>query len=360
MKATIYLKVYENFDIDGKIIYKELTKGVDQYYCNTGYNLTCENGKIIKIQEVSNNIKYVSIEHEQNLTIYFKGILNVPLKTSQTKTKNYLEANIESAIIPLLTNLSKNDYEIFLSLPDDFRAVSFIKKENYYYRYLTKTFDIALIIYHKDVAYQYSLDSINIVAHTYHPIEKIKQMAEIANDIYNKYTKLFSPCAFDHVNIVLNPRFDNGAYVRDNLVCLVDQIEGLDQQTFLHLAHEISHLWWQNSDLLFNSLWIDETFAQYSALLLVKEKFGSSVYQQIIDQFQAKSATMASLASIQSNITDRFAIHYYKGPCLFDELAKTIGECQMIELMKKCYQEKISTSEQFLKLCPEFKKLYYR
>ena len=128
----------------------------------------------------------------------------------------------------------------------------------------------------------------------------------------------------------------------------------------MHLAHEISHLWWQNSDLLFNSLWIDETFAQYSALLLVKEKFGSSVYQQIIDQFQAKSATMASLASIQSNITDRFAIHYYKGPCLFDELAKTIGECQMIELMKKCYQEKISTSEQFLKLCPEFKKLYYR
>ena len=36
MKATIYLKVYENFDIDGKIIYKELTKGVNQYYNNTG------------------------------------------------------------------------------------------------------------------------------------------------------------------------------------------------------------------------------------------------------------------------------------------------------------------------------------
>lgn len=359
MKAIIDLKVSENFDIDGKIIYKNLTKGIDQYYCNTGYSLSCENGKIIMVQKINNITKYVSIEHDQNLTIYFKGVLNVPLKTSQTKTDNYLEANIESAVIPLLTNLTKNDYEIFLYLPENFRAVGFSKKGHYYYRYLVKSFDVALIIYHKDIVYQYSLDSVNIFSNKYHSREKIKQMAEIANDIYDKYTKMFSPCAFDRVNIILNPRFDNGAYVRDNLVCLVDQIEGLNQQTFLHLAHEIAHLWWQNSNLLFNNLWIDETFAQYSALLLVKEKFESLVYQQIINQFQIKTATMDSLASIQSNVTDRFAIHYYKGPYLFHELAKTIGEHQMIELMKKSYQEKISTSEQFLKLCPEFKQLYH-
>ncbi|MFQ6791723.1 MAG: hypothetical protein ACLRT4_02945 [Thomasclavelia sp.] len=358
MKCTVSLNITADFYFTGNVIFNDLTCKQDWFMINNGYQINDCTGTIIDQKQVNQIYRQVLILHQENLSISFSGNIVVPQNTSQTKTENYLEADIQSAIIPLFVDIQKYDFEVFLTLPDQFKAVGYKLQDDHYYQLVKNAYTITLIIYHQDYVYQYCKDNVSIFYHYYHDLNKIKQMAVIANEIYESYTNLFGSCDYDHLDLVLNPRYENGAYVRNNLICLVDRIEGLDQDTYLHLSHEISHLWWSNGNLDFHDNWINETFAQFSGLLLLKEKYGNDAYNTLINQYKTKTQDMISLKAVDETTKDRFAIHYYKGPYLFDLLTKQIGQTKMLALLNKCYLQRIKSSEEFLQLCPEFTPLY--
>lgn len=270
--------------------------------------------------------------------------------------------NQELYLYLLIHFLWRGDFEIDVQIPQEYGIVGFQKiDEIHYQKKVNHSFDTSFVIYDQSKIQIVKHKQVTVYAGLYHLYDDIKQMAKIASKIYQIYTDMFSKSDYQHLYLVLNPRFDNGAYLRNDTIYLVDRIEGLDQDTFYHLAHEISHLWWQNLDLTRANDWINETFAQYSALLLVKEKYGMKAYQKIIDEYKTKTKDLPSLSQINEETSQdiSFPVHYYKGPYLFDLLEHKIGYEKMLLILKQSYQQKIMTGQEFIDIVPEFQEFYF-
>ncbi len=358
MNIQTFMKISKDFYINGSSQFINLKSGITQWIMNNQYHVIINEGEIISKEALDDILTIYTIKHEENPTITFKGYLTVPKNTSQTKKGNYLEAHVQSGIIPLIYPFIRFDININLVLPDEYYAVGFDKKDDSFYHIAKDTIDVVFVIYRQEDLNIYKNDYVTVYAQPYHNIENLRQMADVSKNIYMIYENYFGQLDNNQFHIVLNPRFENGAYTRRGIVCLVDRIEGLDVDTFQHLAHEISHLWWYNSDMKVENDWLNESFAQYSSLLLVKEKFGNEYYQKFINDWKEKSQDLPSLASVNQNTKKRYEINYYKGPYLITLLYKDIGDKKMCQLLRNTYQQHISTSNDFLKLCPQFKKYY--
>lgn len=360
INIVTYLQIDTSFNITGKSIFTGLNKGKDMFTYNSKYELKA-NGTIIS-KHIINDI-YTSIEvlHNTSITFDYRGNISIPKNTSQTKRDGYLEVDsIYSAFMPYLSSYSSYNIELLIKVPSNYKVAGYEYKDGYYYKKELNIPCISFVMFRDDLMNIIEGNKVSIYAYKYHDIEEVKKMANVCNYIFNRYEQLFTSCNQDHLYIILNPRFENGAYARNNIIYLIDRVEGLNKDTLMHIAHEISHLWWKNAIDFNNSNWLNESFAQYSALTIVKEIYGKEVYLDYIKDL-SEYINLGSLESVDDNTPSdiRFNIQYYKGPYLLYLLEQEIGNIKMIELMKECYYKKIKSSKEFLELCPIFNK-YYR
>lgn len=364
MYARIELHITKDFYVTGKAVYSHFYRKESNMICNSSYHLSFIKGELIDKENLSPVFQKLTIKNQGIIEILFQGKIVVPQKTSQVKNEYYIEADgIQSGIIPLFIEpFIRGNFEINVQIPQEYSIVGFQQvDETHYQKCVSESFDTGFVIFEESKIQIYQYEQVTVYAGWYHSFDDVKQMAQIAFKIHQTYTNMFSSSLYEQLHLVLNPRFDNGAYLRNDTIYLVDRIEGLNQETFYHLAHEISHLWWQNSDLTRTNDWINETFAQYSALLLVKEQYGIKAYQDIINEYKEKTKDLPSLSKINEKTPRQisFPVHYYKGPYLFHMLECQIGQEKMLRIFKQSYQMKIKTGQEFMKLVPEFKEFYF-
>lgn len=363
MKADVYIKINKDYFVDGYIHYKGVDTDKHWIMYNQGYDLYLDDIIISKSEIVNKNlcVKKSMIQHHGSFSLRFKGYIDVPKNSSFVKKEHYLEVSGNCGVIPLIAKYPRCNFTVYADIPNNYCLAGFNKTDSHLYKlYVEDNYHIAIIMFKRKTIQIYTKEKTTIYAGLYHDPKRIQMMADICNNILKTYENLFSPTKFSNLYLILNPRFENGAYAVNNIVSLVDNIEGLDQKTFMHIAHEISHLWWKNGMLNNHDNWLNETFAQYSALLLVRDKYGIHAYQNIVDKFQIDTKDLPSLSSINDN-TSRdiwFPIIYNKGPYLFTKLEEKIGYKNMITILRETYLKKISTTEEFLNLCPEFIEYY--
>lgn len=365
MKAEVYIKIDKNYFVDGYIQYRDVPIDKQWIQYNQGYTIYFNNEKITDTQPAYKKfcIDKTKINHHGTFSLRFQGYIDVPVMSSFVKKDDYLEVSGNCGFIPLMNDFPRCDFTVDAYIPQDYSLAGFNKiDENHYTLHVLQNYHVIFVMYKKTQIQVCQNQNITIYAGIYHNYDKLHKMTEICQDIWNSYKQWFSNNEFDDLFLILNPRFENGAYAVNNIICLVDHIEGLDLETYMHLAHEISHLWWKNSDLTIHNNWINETFAQYSALLLVRENYEKHEYENILSKFYIETKDLPSLSSVLEDTPKEiwFPVFYKKGPYLFAKLEKEIGYDKMLEILLKCYQKRIRTSEQFLKICPEFEKYYYQ
>lgn len=364
MHTKIELIITKDFYITGKAICTFLEQNESCMMCNASYHLLLKQGQLLRKEKIFTIFQKMVMKHQGIIEIDFHGNIDVPQKTSQVKNKDYLEADgMQSGIIPVFIEpFMRGEYDIYVQIPQEYGIAGFQKiDETHYRKCVSHSFDTSFVIFHKSKIQIQQYHQVTVYAGLYHSFDEVKQMCQIASYIYQFYSEKFSPSLYQQLYLVLNPRFENGAYVRNDTVYLVDRVEGLDLETFYHLAHEISHLWWQNSNLKKEEGWINETFAQYSALLLMKEKYGEKAYQDIMNDYKEKVKDLPSLSQINEGTPHDivFLVHYDKGPYLFHLLQQEIGQERMLDVLKRSYQKKIKTGQDFMKIVPEFKEFYF-
>ncbi len=129
------------------------------------------------------------------------------------------------------------------------------------------------------------------------------------------------------------------------------------------LAHEVAHQYWYGlvgSDQI-NEAWIDESLANYSAILFLENKYGFKTYQEEINKIKRKNIGSSSLLSLQeypSKFAYREAV-YEKPIMLWDELRNYGGKERVVSLLKsiqdKYHFRRISTEALFGEIKPKFK-----
>jgi len=177
----------------------------------------------------------------------------------------------------------------------------------------------------------------------YHPrharnLDNIKSGMKAALE-YNSYH--FSPYQYDQLRIVEVPNYHDYAQSLPNTIQYaesmgftldVDKEKGLDMVFFI-TAHEVAHQWWGMQVEAANvkgKNFILETLAQYSALMVFKEKFSDTKYQQLLilqdDLFQKGLSRSGQEEPALYMVEDQEFIYYNKGALVMAEIEELIGE----------------------------------
>lgn len=166
------------------------------------------------------------------------------------------------------------------------------------------------------------------------------------------FRKWFGCINVDQASIVIAARNKGGGYARRGFVVLTP-IEDADYYQnrigyFQNIAHEFSHLWWSKAPSASWEDWLNESFAEYSALMAVREKFGSEPFKDLIQKKRKNSKGLPAIKGIDRMAQDAFSVLYDKGCILLHELELEIGKDAFLKLLKELTKNKVSSTDQFL------------
>jgi len=172
--------------------------------------------------------------------------------------------------------------------------------------------------------------------------------------ILDNYREWFSDIEAYKASMVIAPRNIGGGYARRGFV-VFNHFEDEDYYQnkigyFRYIAHEFAHIWWLNAPTNTWEDWLNESFAEYSALMAVREKFGNEPFKNLIQAKRQKSKNMPAIKGIDRMDENASTVLYDKGCILLHELEAEIGNNNFLQLLKRLVKNKVKSTEQFLKV----------
>jgi len=119
------------------------------------------------------------------------------------------------------------------------------------------------------------------------------------------------------------------------------------------LAHELGHLWWNKADVTNWEEWLNESFAEYTAIILQRHLFGEQNFEKNISRLKKSTSKLKSPYKLKKGIKNYQSSVTYKGAYFLYELENKIGRGDMFKLMRTIHKAKITSTEKLLKLVEE-------
>lgn len=174
----------------------------------------------------------------------------------------------------------------------------------------------------------------------------VVKMARDYEMIINHFTSLFGPVRINTINMVQSPRSSGGGYARLGGVVLGDLSSGdydLYYQGYQrYFAHELAHLWWHKAPTDSWEDWINEGFAEYSALQYLRDQFGEELFDKWIASKKQKIENTPPVwelnrhdLSKEENFAIIEAVLYSKGPLILASLENRIGRDAYLQFCKQ-------------------------
>lgn len=177
----------------------------------------------------------------------------------------------------------------------------------------------------------------------------LKRMMESMKMSLDYYSTHFSPYQYKHIRIVEFPRYRTFAQSLPGIIPFseaigfmmdIDDKKDVDMAFFI-TAHEVAHQWWglqlEAANVQGQNM-ILETLAQYSALMVFKEKYPEAKVQQFL-KLQWDEYREATLESKKEElplvlVENESHIYYNKGALVMYKLQELIGEKNVNHALK--------------------------
>ena len=174
----------------------------------------------------------------------------------------------------------------------------------------------------------------------------------------------FGPVRPGEFTLIESPRPLGGGYSRRGMAVL----GGLSEEDYLtqrpgflrYLAHEAAHSWWWEAPTLTWEDWLNESFAEYSALLALRERHGPEIFDRALEkkrervpeglplwEFERADTTTPEKQAVVERLL------YDKGPLLLHELAQRISLPRFLELCRARLWSGVTDTEHLLALLEE-------
>jgi aminopeptidase N len=191
-----------------------------------------------------------------------------------------------------------------------------------------------------------------------------ESVAEQALSVLDAYEDWFGAVDLTELGLVESKRELGGGYARPGLIVLSDLTELTEPERhadFLRfLGHEIGHLWWRGALTSGWEDWLNESFAEYSALLLLRNQFGEDEFQTRLAQKRGMIDGTAPIWGFERGNTSTAqqrseveTILYSKGPLLLHELAERVGRSAFLDWCHALVDREIRTTDGALALLRE-------
>lgn len=163
------------------------------------------------------------------------------------------------------------------------------------------------------------------------------------------YTALFGPIEKSSLTLFINPSRDRTSYARREFISF--QINGQSiNQTIQGIGHEIGHFWWNRANTDTWEDWLNESFAEYSALLYLRQGRGTAAFAQEIDRYRKTAQSLPPLRGMNRSFEQASTVLYRKGPVILYELEKQVGPTPFAALLRETVRRNVSRTDEFLKL----------
>lgn len=178
----------------------------------------------------------------------------------------------------------------------------------------------------------------------------LKRMFAAMKKSFTYYSTNFSPYQYQQMRIMEFPRYKSFAQsfpstvpFSESLGFVLDIDDSKDvDMAFYVTAHELAHQWWGLQVVASNvqgKLFILETLAQYSALMVLKEHYGKEKVLQFLtgelDSYLQSRKSNNSFEAPLSLVEKQRSIYYNKGAINMYVLQEKIGEKQVNLALKR-------------------------
>ncbi|MBS0011464.1 MAG: hypothetical protein KFF49_08640 [Bacteroidales bacterium] len=201
----------------------------------------------------------------------------------------------------------------------------------------------------KKEIYQYNF----WLAHSTFPDSLINTLTSDIRQILLLYNRWFPPGG-NTMCMVESMREKGGAYARLGGIYLPGFTEAdyheLRKPYTRYLAHEIAHLWWHRADANTWEDWLNEGFAEYSALMVLRELYGPEYFEEWTARKVKSSAGTDPVWQYDRNGEQAYTILYDKAPLLLYELEGRIGLDALKQVMWNLLLNKVSTTYEFKRI----------
>jgi aminopeptidase N len=164
------------------------------------------------------------------------------------------------------------------------------------------------------------------------------------------YYKRFGEIDCQELSIVIAPREEGGGYCRPGLIVLMPNDDNKNEADyFKFIAHEIAHLWWCKCKRVDSwEDWLNESFAEFSALLVLREAFGEEEFKRKINLYAQKAEGLPPIKGLDRDNEKAYSVLYMKGPLILHELEENIGILEFEKLLNIVHVSNVDTTEYFL------------
>ena len=197
----------------------------------------------------------------------------------------------------------------------------------------------------------------------------IDRMIQSAKDSLDYYDANFTPYQFKQLRIL---EFPNYAGFAQSFANTIPFSEGLGfiadlrdkskiDYVYYVTAHEVAHQWWAHRVIGANmqgSTMLSESLAQYSALMVMRQKYGASQMRQFLkyelDGYLTGRATEKLAEEPLAKVENQQYIHYRKGSLIFYALQDYVGTGKLNAMLKQFLIDKgfqqppYTTSQEFM------------
>jgi len=182
-------------------------------------------------------------------------------------------------------------------------------------------------------------------------LRRMAEDVEAARNLYSSWYGLKNT----GITLIETRRPSGGGYARVGGVVL----QGIDPDRFFsrlegynrYFAHETAHLWWFKATTTTWEDWLNESLAEYSALRVLRERFGPDTYTSWLDNKKETIAGTPPIWNFDRNSADYktvVKVIYNKGPVLLSELEQKTGSDNFNAFCKQLIKDDVRTTEGFL------------
>jgi hypothetical protein len=171
-------------------------------------------------------------------------------------------------------------------------------------------------------------------------------IANRADEIINFFNDTFKANPIDDYLLVLRntpPGEINFLQSRGNIL-----LGNSFASSYASLSHEVSHYWWSKADFI-NEPWMNESFANYSMLLLL-ESYDKEQFEKQLNRIKEGGVKGGSLRNTTTFDPNGMATYYFKGCQLLWELDSEIGRDAFIQLLVERIKQDANSTDEFLQL----------
>jgi len=153
------------------------------------------------------------------------------------------------------------------------------------------------------------------------------------------FEEWYGPGAGHDITLAESRREAGGGYAREGLLVLGDLTRRSSPEEFpnllRYLAHETAHFWWSRAPSDSWEDWLNESFAEFSALLVLRHRIGNIEFRERLARKEEAAERAPPIwgfdRSDASAANEATAVLYDAGPVLLHQLSERISEPRFLD-----------------------------